>query len=70
MRLKQIDMKDKYLKDKNFLEYVDRFCKAHNRTAEDALNLALIQEVARYYADIEARVQTGKSTYVPMGECK
>lgn len=67
--MKQIDMQDGYQGDKNFREYVDRFCKAYNQTKEDALNLALVREVARYYADIEVKVQTGKSTYVPMGEC-
>lgn len=69
MILKQIDMKDRYQKDKNFQKYVDRYCKAYNRMVADVLNLALVQEVARYYFDIESKVQTGKSTYVPLGEC-
>lgn len=64
-----MDMKTIYEKDRNLKDYVNRFCKAHNRTVEDALNLALIQEVARYYTDIEPKIQTGKSTYVPLGEC-
>lgn len=67
--MRQIDTQDRYQKDKNFQKYVDYYCKAYNRTVEEALNLALVREVARYYADIEVKVQTGKSTYVPMGEC-
>lgn len=61
-------MTEQYQKDKNFREYVDRFCKAYNRTVEEVLSHALIQEVARYYANIEPKIQTGKSTYVPLGE--
>lgn len=50
--MKQIDVKDRYQKDKNFREYVDRFCKTYNRTVEETLSLALVQEVASYYAKI------------------
>lgn len=64
-----MDLMERYQEDKNFREYVDRYCKAYNRTVEETLNHALIQEVARYYADIVARVQPEKSTYVPLGEC-
>lgn len=66
--MKQIDVKDRYQKDKYFREYVDRLCKAYNRTAEEAMNLALVQEVARYYAE-NSKVQAEKSAYAPMGEC-
>lgn len=66
-----MDMMEQYQKDKNFQEYVDRFCAAYKRTVEDALQLALVREVAAYYRDVESgKISVEKSTYVPMGECK
>lgn len=66
-----MDMMERYQKDKNFREYVDRFCATYNRTVEDVLQLALVREVATYYQDAESgRISVGKSTYAPMGECK
>lgn len=64
-------MMESYQKDKNFQEYVDRFCATYKRTVEDALQLALVREVAAYYRDVESGIiSVEKSTYVPMGECK
>ena len=64
-------MMERYQKDKNFREYVDRFCATYKRTVEDALQLALVREVAAYYLDVESgRISVEKSTYAPMGECK
>lgn len=63
-----MDLMERYREDKNFHEYVDRYCKAYNRTIEDVLNHALVREVARYYTD-NSNLQTEKSTYAPMGEC-
>lgn len=64
-------MMEQYQKDKNFREYVDRFCATYKRTVEDVLQLALVREMAAYYRDVESgRISVGKSTYAPMGECK
>lgn len=64
-------MMERYQNDKNFREYIDRFCATYNRAVEDALQLALVREVAEYYRDVESgRLSAGKSTYAPMGECK
>lgn len=69
--MNQIDMQTRYENDKNFREYVDRFCATYNRTVEDVLQLALVREVAEYYQDVESgRISVGKSSYTPMGECK
>lgn len=64
-------MMERYQNDKNFREYVDRFCATYNRTVEDVLQLALVREVVEYYRDVESgRISVVKSTYEPMGECK
>lgn len=64
-------MMERYQKSKDFREYVDRFCTTYKRTADDALQLALVREVAAYYQDVESgRISDEKSTYAPMGECK
>lgn len=66
-----MDMTEQYRKDKDFREYVDRFCATYKRTVEDAMQLALVREVAAYYQDVESgRISVGKSTYAPMGECR
>lgn len=66
-----MDTMEMYQKSKDFREYVDRFCATYKRTVEDALQLALVREVAVYYRDVEfGRISVEKSTYVPMGECK
>lgn len=66
-----MNMMERYQKDNNFREYVDRFCATYKRTVGDALQLALVREVAAYYRDVESgRISVEKSTYVPMGECK
>lgn len=66
-----MEMMERYQRDNNFREYVDRFCATYKRTVEDALQLALVREVAAYYRDVESgRISVEKSTYAPMGECK
>lgn len=66
-----MSMMERYQKDKNFREYVDRICTTYKQTVEDALQLALVREVAAYYRDVESgRISVEKSTYAPMGECK
>lgn len=66
-----MDMAERYQKSKDFREYVDRFCTTYKRTVEDALQLALVREVAAYYQDVESgRISDEKSTYALMGECK
>lgn len=66
-----MSMMERYQKSKDFREYVGRFCATYKRTVEDALQLALVREVAAYYRDVESgRISVEKSTYAPMGECK
>lgn len=69
--MKNLDMKERYRKDGNLREYVGKFCKKHNLTVDEALNHALVKEVAEYYLEQEnGRIPTEKSTYAVMGECK
>ena len=42
-------MKDFYNKNSDFKEYVDKCCKKHKCTVEQALNHALVKEVYEYY---------------------
>lgn len=69
-----MDMMGQYQKNRDFREYVRRFCEAYKLSAEDALKLAIVRESAAYYRDAESeksgRVPAVKSTYAPMGECK
>lgn len=67
----QMDMMEQYQTSKDFRQYVDRFCAIYKRAVYPPLQLALVCEVAAYYQDVESgRISVGKSTYVPMGECK
>lgn len=72
-QIKSPNLREQYGKDERFRGYVDRICKAYKRTVEEALQLALVREAAKYYqeeAEKEAgRISANQSSYMPMGEC-
>lgn len=41
------ELYDLYKRDTDFKEYVDRWCKAHNLSFDEVLNLSLIKEYAK-----------------------
>lgn len=69
-----MDMMGECQRNRDFREYVRRFCEAYRLAAEEAMGLAIVREAAAYYRDAAAeksgRVPAGKSIYMPMGECK
>lgn len=42
-------MKELYREDADFKRYVDRYCQSKVLTVGEALQLALVKEVGRYY---------------------
>lgn len=46
-------MNELYNHNADFREYVDRYCKSHNLHVEEALQHAIIKEVAKEYAEEE-----------------
>lgn len=42
-------MMELYLSNKNFKEYVDRYCKKHSISIEEALRHAMVKHVADCY---------------------
>lgn len=45
-------MKEFYNNNADFREYVDKCCKAHKISVDEALQLALVKEVAKYKKDL------------------
>ena len=43
-------MIDLYLSNKDFKVYVDRYCRKHHVTIEEALQHAIVRHVADYYS--------------------
>lgn len=54
--MESIDVKELYLNNKDFKEYVDKHCKCYGYTLEDALKLNLVYWVADYYKKLEKEV--------------
>lgn len=44
-----VDYEELYRKNKDFREYVDRYCMARNIPATEALKHKIVQEVGDYY---------------------
>ena len=44
-------MKRLYEENKDFKTFVDKVCKSYKVTVEEALLMATVREVGRYYAD-------------------
>ena len=46
-------MKEFYTNDANFRDFVDGYCKKHKISVDEALQHAIVREVAKHYKDIK-----------------
>lgn len=66
-------MRDFYNTNKDFKTYVDKCCAMYGKTVDEALELALVKEVAEAYGKSGKAINgsnTEQSVYSVMGECK
>ena len=55
--MSQLDMQELYNTNADFRGYVDRLCRTGTYTVDYALQLALTQEVAKYYLEDADRIR-------------
>ena len=46
-------MKEYYINDADFRDYVNTYCKKHKTSVEEALQHAIVIEVAKHYKNIK-----------------
>lgn len=65
-------MRKMYQQNKDLREYVDRYCRTYELTVDEALDHALVREVAESYLNKNndsSLAPEVNSTYTPIGEC-
>ncbi len=62
-------LKDLYTENKDFRTYVDKYCTKHGLSVGEALEHALVREVAAQYLEKTQEKTISSSSYMPMGEC-
>lgn len=56
---------------KDYEEYLERYCKQHKISKEEAEKHALVKETKKYYEDSRRGISGSEtSTFTPSGECK
>lgn len=63
-------MRKFYDTNADFKRYVDAYCVTRKCSVDEALEHALVKEVADSYGKSGKGVNAGNSTYMDIGECK